>query len=86
MKQKTYLLLGDRIIDKLQVCELQPAGEHIEVGQLGDLVRREGQVLKIGNCAWQVRLDGSNLVAGEQESLDARREGEIAQDMDVIVG
>lgn len=68
---KTYLLLGDRVIDQLEMCELDKAGKNIEVGQLGDLVGGQGEILEVRNRAREVGLDGRDLVASQEKRLEA---------------
>lgn len=65
---------------------MRKSGQRIKVGQLDDAVGREDQVGQVGHRGGQAGLDGGDTVAGEEQRRDARREGEVAQDLDVVVG
>lgn len=60
--------------------------QHVQVRQLRQLVRREHQVPQPRHRGGQAGLDRRNTVAREEEGADARGEGEVAEDLDVVVG
>lgn len=60
--------------------------EYIEVRQLGDGIRREHEVLQVGDRIRHVGLDRGDPVAREQQRRDARRERKVAQGVDLVVG
>lgn len=82
----TYLLLCHGVVLQDQVRQAGEAGQHVEVGQLGNVVGREDQVGQVGHCRWEAGLDAGDAVAREEQRRDARREGEVAQDLDVVIG
>ena len=60
--------------------------ERIQVGQLGEVVRREDQGLEVWQAIRQRGLDAVDPVARQQEAAQPRGEGEVGQGGDVIVG
>lgn len=67
------------------MCQLHKLGQDIEVCQFRELVRREHEVPQVRDRGRQAGLDSGDAVAREQEGADAGREGEVAEDLDVVV-
>ena len=60
--------------------------QDIQIRQFGKIIRRQDQIPQSRDRSRQAGLDDGDSVAGEQEGADARREGEVAEDLDVVVG
>jgi len=60
--------------------------QNIQIRQLRNRVRRQHEVLQVGNRIRDIRLDRRNPIAREQQRRDARREREVAQRVDLVVG
>lgn len=63
-----------------------PPSQDIQIRQLRQLIRREHQVPQPRHGRRQAGLDRRDAVAREEEGADAGREGEVAEDLDVVVG
>ena len=85
-RQSTHLLLGDRIVHQHEVRQQRKASQHVEVGQLGQLVGGQHQVAQVGDRARQRGLYARDAVARQQQRRDARRQREVAEEGDVVVG
>lgn len=62
------------------------AAQDIQICQFSQAIRREHEVPKVRDLRRQAGLNESNAIAREQEGADARREGEVSEDLDVVVG
>jgi len=81
----THLLLRDGVVGEDQVRQTGELGQHVEVRQLGNIVGRQHQVLQVGDGLGQAHLDAGDAVSRQQQRLDARRQREVAQHLDVVV-
>lgn len=82
----THLLLRDGVVYQHQVRQPRELAQHVQVRQLGQAIRGEHQVCQVGDGVRQGGLDGRDAVARQQERMYPRRQREVAEDLDVIVG
>ena len=66
--------------------ELREGAQRIQIRQLGEVVRRQDQGGEVGDRLGQRGLDACDAVAGEQEGTQARREREVGELHNVVVG
>lgn len=59
--------------------------QHIDVCELGEVVRGQHQVLEVGDGGREGGVDARDAVPGEQEGRRPRGEGEVPEDLDVVV-
>lgn len=81
-----YLPSRNRILQQHEMGQLREAGQGIEVSQLGEVVRREDEGGEVRDRLGERGRDARDAVAGEQEGAQARREREVGELGDVIVG
>lgn len=82
----THLLLRDRVVHQHQLRQLGEGRHDIQVRQLGHLVRGQDQVRQVGYRIREGGLDASDAVARKQKRRYPRRQGEVSQDLDIVVG
>ena len=63
----------------------EPA-QNIDVGQLRDVVGGQDEVLEVRDGGGQSGLDGGDAILRQQQGLDARRQREVPQHLDIVVG
>lgn len=85
-ERRTHLLLRDGVVHQHQLLQPREPAQHVHVGQLGQLVGREHQVRQVRDRAGERRRDGRDAVARQQQRPDPRGQGEVAEELDVIVG
>ena len=66
--------------------QLRERAQRIQIRQLGEVVRRQDQGGEVRDRLGQRGLDARDAVAGEQEGAQARREREVGELRDVVVG
>lgn len=66
--------------------QLLETAQGIEIGELGEIIRREDEGREVGYGSGERGLDAGDAVAGEQEGAQARREREVGELRDVVVG
>lgn len=82
----TYLFPRDRVLHEDQVGECGECAEDVEVGELGEVVRGQDQGREVRQRLREGGLDVRDAVAGEEDGAQARREREVAEELDVVVG
>lgn len=66
--------------------EPRKLAQHIQIRQLSQLVGRQHQVCQVRDRVGQRRLDRGDAIARQEEGVYPRRQGEVAEGLDVIVG
>lgn len=74
------------VIHQHQVGESSAAGEGIQVGKFFDHVTVQDDVLEVRGAGGEGGEDLLDSVPGEEEGAEAGREGDVAEDLDVVVG
>ena len=60
--------------------------QDVQIRQLGEVVLREDQRGQVRYRGCERGLDAVDAVAGQEEGVQARREGEVGEGADVVVG
>ena len=66
--------------------QLREGAQGIQIGQLGEVIRREDEGGEVGDRLGERGLNARDPIAGEQEGAQARREREVGELGDVVVG
>lgn len=66
--------------------QARESSQRIQVRKLGQVIRRQHQVLEVGNGLCKGRLNARDAVPCEEESRYTGRQGKVSQDLNVIVG
>lgn len=85
-KAPTHLLRRDRVLHEHQVRQLRERAQRVQVRQLRHLVLGQNERGQVGDRAREGRRDAGDAVAGQQQRLQPRAEGEVGDGGDVIVG
>jgi len=81
-----YLSSRNRVLQQHEVRKLSESAQQIQIRQLGEVVGRQDQRREIRDRLGERGLDARDAVAGEQEGAQARREREVGELCDVVVG
>jgi hypothetical protein len=68
------------------MCQPCECSQYIQIRQLSQVVSCEHQVSEIRNRLCESGLHARNAVARKKEGCYARGEGEVSQDLDIVVG
>lgn len=82
----SYLFLRDGVVNQHQVCQPGHLGQNIQVRQLRNIVGRENQVSQVRDGLRNRRLNVSDPISRQQQRPYARRQGKVAQNLDIIIG
>jgi hypothetical protein len=82
---RTHLLLGDGVVLQHEVRQPQERAKRIKVRQLLQVVRLELQVGKQRDRVYEGRLNRADTVACQQEGAYPGAQGEVPQNLDVVV-
>lgn len=82
----TYLLLRYGIVHQHQVRQPRELAQDVNIGELGNVVRRQDEIREVRHGRGERRLNDGDAVPRKEECRDPRREGEVTQDLDIVVG
>lgn len=66
--------------------QLGKSTQHVEVCKLGNTVRRQDEVGKVGYRVRDAGLDAGHAVARQKEGGYPRGQGKVPQDLNVVIG
>lgn len=81
----TDLFAGNWIANQCHIRQLRETLQHVQIGQLSDIVPSQHQRVQIRQALGHVIGDQGDAVLGAQQRLQARRNGEIVKLGDVVV-
>ena len=66
--------------------KLGEVAQRIQIRELGEIVLRQDQAEEVGERVREGGLDACDAVAREEERVEPRRQGEVGQRRDIVVG
>lgn len=82
----TYLFPRDWILHQHQMGQLLEVGQRINIRKLSYVVRRQHERREIRYRLRDRWLDGRNAVPSQEERLQAGREREVGEGVDIVIG